>query len=82
VSRWTVVEKEQLLNYRAFIYYLSAMYGISLGSFVVGVFTREPVAFFLGALWLMGGALILYIGAGKFPNIDQAIEDAKEVENQ
>jgi hypothetical protein len=77
VSDYTVVEKEQLLNFRAFIWYLSASFGISFGSSIVGIFTGEMLGIFLGLLWFLAGAVVLYMGAGKFPNIDQAIEDAK-----
>ena len=82
MSDYTVVEKEQLLSYRAFIYYLSVIFGVSLGSSIVGIVTGEMLGIFSGAFWLVVGAVVLYIGAGEFPNINQAIEDAKKGDEQ
>lgn len=81
MSDITVVDKENLRDYRESIFLLGSLVGVIIGSFTLAIIDTNRLAAVIGAVYFVALILSLYLLRDKFSNITQAIEDI-EGENQ
>lgn len=81
MSDITVVNKEDLRDYRDSIFLLGSLVGVIIGSFTVAILDTNRLAAVIGAVYFVALIVFLYLLRDRFSNITRAIEDV-EGENQ
>ncbi|WP_157573574.1 hypothetical protein [Haloplanus natans] len=82
MSKWTVVDKEELNEYREYIFVGGELFGVTVGALTIAILDTNRPAAFLGVFSLVVLIGIWYLYRNEFSSIRKALEDAKEGENQ